>query len=127
MKLKMILTTAALSLGSLVGSAHAQQVATVKPVQWGYYNNYYDDHEEREYRHGYRDGQHSGRDDARHGRGFLLYDHGPYRDHHDREYREGFERGYRESYRSNAYWRGDRYNEYRWRDRDRDWDGYRRW
>jgi hypothetical protein len=51
-------------------------------------------------------------EDARHGRGFIMYDHGSYRDHHDREYRQGFERGYREAFRANRY---DR-------DQDRYWD-----
>lgn len=109
MKLRSILALAALSLGSVAATAHAQQSATLQTVQWGYS---YDNHEQREYDSGYRDGSHSGREDARHGRGFILYDHGAYRDHRDREYREGFEHGYREAYRSNL------------RDRDHDRDRY---
>jgi hypothetical protein len=122
MKLRTMLAMAVLSLGSLAGSAHAQQRAILQPVQWGYYG--YDDHEQREYNSGYRDGSHSGMEDARHGRGFIMYDHGSYRDHRDREYREGYERGYREAYRANSYYRDhdrDRYwnHDHDW-DRDRD-------
>ncbi len=123
MKLTSIMATAVLGLSFLAGSAQAQQSATLKTVQWGYYA--YDNHEQREYNAGFRDGSHSGREDARHGRGFILYDHGSYRDHSDREYREGYVRGYRESYRANAYYRRDHDGDRYWHDRDwhdRDWD-----
>lgn len=122
MKLTSVLATAVLGLGSLAGSAQAQQAPSLQTVQWGYYAH--DDHEQREYNSGFRDGSHSGRDDARHGRGFSLYNHGSYRDHRDREYREGFERGYRESYRANAYYQRDRDGYRYWHGRDWDHDRY---
>jgi hypothetical protein len=109
MKLRSILATAFLSLGSLAATAHAQQSATLQPVQYAY--DHYDRHEQHEYDSGYKDGSHSGMQDARHRRGFILYQHGSYRDHHNPEYREGFERGYRDAFRANSYDR-DRYDEH---------------
>lgn len=106
MKLRLILAMVVLSLGSLVGTAHAQQRAILQPAQWGNYGA--EDHEQREFNSGYKDGSHAGLEDARHGRGFILYDHGSYRDHRDQEYREAF--------RANGYYRD------RDRDSDRDWD-----
>ncbi len=96
-RFRSILAVTLLGVGSLTASQ--AQTAALQNVQWGYSRA--DNHEQHEYDSGYKDGSRSGRQDARHGRNFALYDHGSYRDHHDREYREGFERGYREAYRDN--------------------------